>query len=154
MVNGFFSKPVSIIRERAKLPPPDPGQPGPFSLGAPGTLTAALEQAGFRDVEERVVAAPVVLPTAAECLRFERVRRQQQHVAAQVGDRDDRAVGLVPGVPGRAPEVVCLVDVKASAQPVYAKTTKGNECFYVRAGNTTRMLGGPALVSYIREHWS
>ncbi|HYB17351.1 MAG TPA: hypothetical protein VEF71_18030, partial [Streptosporangiaceae bacterium] len=31
--NQFFSIPVSIIRDRAQLPPPQPGQPGPFSLG-------------------------------------------------------------------------------------------------------------------------
>ena len=70
--NGFFSKPVSIIRERAQLPPPAAGQPGPFSLGSPGTLSNVLEEAGFRDIEEEVVSAPVVLPTAADCLRFER----------------------------------------------------------------------------------
>jgi len=34
--NAFFSVPISIIRRRAALPPPLPGQPGPFSLGAPG----------------------------------------------------------------------------------------------------------------------
>src|SRR4029079_226034 len=27
--NEFFSLPVSIIRSRAQLPPPQPGQPGP-----------------------------------------------------------------------------------------------------------------------------
>ena len=70
--NGFFSKPVSIIRERAKLPPPTAGQPGPFSLGTPGALSATLKQAGFHNIEERVIDAPVVLPTAADCLRFER----------------------------------------------------------------------------------
>lgn len=70
--NGFFSTPVSIIRERAKLPPPLPGQPGPFSLGAPGVLAGVLETAGFSDIEERVMDAPVYLPTAADCLRFER----------------------------------------------------------------------------------
>jgi len=31
--NPFFSQPVGIIRRRAQLPPPLPGQPGPFSLG-------------------------------------------------------------------------------------------------------------------------
>ena len=31
--NGFFSVPVSIVRRHAKLGPPLPGQPGPFSLG-------------------------------------------------------------------------------------------------------------------------
>jgi SAM-dependent methyltransferase len=45
--NGFFSVPVSIIRNRAKLPPPVPGQPGPFSLGGDGILRKALETAGF-----------------------------------------------------------------------------------------------------------
>ena len=70
--NGFFSIPVSIIRERAQLPPPQPGQPGPFSLGAPGILEAALTDAGFRDVTVDTVPAPLRLPSAAECVRFER----------------------------------------------------------------------------------
>ena len=70
--NGFFSIPVGIIRRRAQLPPPLPGQPGPFSLGGEGVLAAALGQAGFRDVQVRKVDSPVRLPTAAECVRFER----------------------------------------------------------------------------------
>lgn len=70
--NGFFSVPVSIIRERAKLPPPAAGQPGPFSLGSPGVLADTLAKAGFTDIEERVIDAPVHLPKAEDCLRFER----------------------------------------------------------------------------------
>jgi SAM-dependent methyltransferase len=70
--NKFFSIPVSIIRRRADLPPPLPGQPGPFSLGAPGVLENQLARAGFRDIETRRVAAPVRLPSAAECVRFEK----------------------------------------------------------------------------------
>ena len=70
--NEFFSLPVSIIRERAELPPPAAGQPGPFSLGKPGTLSQALTDAGFEDVEERTVSAPLRLTSAAECVRFER----------------------------------------------------------------------------------
>jgi SAM-dependent methyltransferase len=70
--NGFFSLPVSIIRRRAQLPPPLPGQPGPFSLGADGALAAALEGAGFRDVTIEAIDAPVRLPSAADCVRFER----------------------------------------------------------------------------------
>ncbi|MGI8497715.1 MAG: class I SAM-dependent methyltransferase [Gemmatimonadaceae bacterium] len=69
--NRFFSVPVSIIRRRAQLPPPLPGQPGPFSLGAPGVLEAAYEKAGFRDVQVRLVPSPLRLPSAAECVRFE-----------------------------------------------------------------------------------
>src|SRR5258708_21766424 len=47
--NKFFSLPVSIIRRRAQLPPPLPGQPRSFSLGTPGVLEEAFRQAGFRD---------------------------------------------------------------------------------------------------------
>ena len=70
--NGFFSLPVSIIRRRAQLPPPLPGQPGPFSLGDPAVLEKLLVDAGFRDVEVRKVDAPIHLESAAECVRFER----------------------------------------------------------------------------------
>ena len=70
--NRFFSIPVSIIRRRAKLPPPLPGQPGPFSLGAPGAIEAAYRRAGLRDIEVRKIASPLRLPSAKECVRFER----------------------------------------------------------------------------------
>lgn len=70
--NAFFSLPVSIIRRRAQLPPPLPGQPGPFSLGDPAVLEKLFVDAGFRDVEVRKVEARVRLGSAAECVRFER----------------------------------------------------------------------------------
>jgi len=70
--NPFFSLPVGIIRRRAQLPPPLPGQPGPFSLGAEGVLAKTLQQAAFRDVEVRRVDSPVRLASAAQCVRFER----------------------------------------------------------------------------------
>ena len=70
--NRFFSIPVSIIRRRAQLPPPLPGQPGPFSLGSPGVLDEAYRRAGFRDVETRVIPSPLCMPSAADCVRFER----------------------------------------------------------------------------------
>lgn len=70
--NPFFSIPVSIIRRRAQLPPPLPQQPGPFSLGSDGALAEALHAAGFRDVVVESMDAPVRLPSAAECVAFER----------------------------------------------------------------------------------
>lgn len=66
----FFSVPVSIIRRHAQLPSPSPGQPGPFSLGAPGVLGAALREGGFKDVETRLFSAPVRMASGAECLRW------------------------------------------------------------------------------------
>ncbi len=70
--NKFFSIPVSVIRRRANLPPPLPGQPGPFSLGGSGVLEETFRKAGFRDVQSRTVPAPVRMKTAAECVRFEK----------------------------------------------------------------------------------
>ena len=70
--NKFFSIPVSIIRRRAQLPPPLPGQPGPFSLGGAGVLEDAYWQAGFREVRTQLVTSPLRLSSAAECVRFER----------------------------------------------------------------------------------
>jgi SAM-dependent methyltransferase len=70
--NRFFSIPISIIRKRAQLPPPLPGQPGPFSLGSPGVLEAAYQRAGFLNIQTRVIPAPLRLTSASECVRFER----------------------------------------------------------------------------------
>jgi hypothetical protein len=70
--NGFFAIPVGIIRRRAQLPPPAPGQPGPFSLGAPGVAEQALVQAGFRDVVVEAVPSPLRMTGAGECVAFER----------------------------------------------------------------------------------
>jgi SAM-dependent methyltransferase len=70
--NKFFSTPVSIIRRRAQLPPPLPGQPGPFSLGGPGVFENVLSQAGFTQIQTRVISAPLRMRSAAECLRFEK----------------------------------------------------------------------------------
>ena len=60
--NAFFSVPVGIIRRRAQLPPPAPGQPGPFSLGGPGVAEDALARAGFRDITVDTVPSPLRLP--------------------------------------------------------------------------------------------
>jgi len=70
--NGFFSIPIGIIRRRAQLPPPQAGQPGPFSLGGPGAAERVLTEAGFRDVDVESVSSPVRMASAADCVRFER----------------------------------------------------------------------------------
>jgi ubiquinone/menaquinone biosynthesis C-methylase UbiE len=70
--NTFFSIPISIIRKRAQLPPPLPGQPGPFSLGSEGVLEAAYRKAGFHGIQIRVVPAPLRLASASEYVRFAR----------------------------------------------------------------------------------
>lgn len=70
--NGFFAKPVGIIRRIAELPPPAPGLPGPFSMGSPGVAEAAYEAVGLVDVTVTAVPSPVRMASAAECVQFER----------------------------------------------------------------------------------
>lgn len=68
----FFSIPVKLIQERRGLPAPEPGQPGPFSLGPAGVLAGSFEAAGYRDVREQVVEAPLRFASANECVRWRR----------------------------------------------------------------------------------
>jgi len=69
---SFDAVPVSIIRRRAQLPAPAPGQPGPFSLGGPGVLEGVFRRAGFADAEVRVVPLPHRMTSAAEYVRVAR----------------------------------------------------------------------------------
>jgi ubiquinone/menaquinone biosynthesis C-methylase UbiE len=88
--NRFFSVPVGIVRRRAELGPPLPGQPGPFSLGGEGVLAAAYKQAGFRDVRVRAVSSPLRMASAVECLRFERESFGALHQMLAGLDEDGR----------------------------------------------------------------
>jgi SAM-dependent methyltransferase len=90
--NQFFSLPISIIRRRANLPPPAAGQPGPFSLGSPGVLRGALSRAGFEEMDERIVPAPLKMSSAAECLRFEKESFGALHtMLAGLGEKEKEA---------------------------------------------------------------
>jgi SAM-dependent methyltransferase len=70
--NSWGALPASIIRRRAQLPPPVAGQPGPFSLGAPGVLEGVFRQAGFADPEVRAVPVPLGMASSAEYVRVAR----------------------------------------------------------------------------------
>ncbi len=90
--NGFFSVPITIIRAKAALPPPAPGQPGPFSLGKPGTIEEAFAKAGFRDIKTQTITAPVRMKSAAECVRFERESFGALHqMMSKLSDADKAA---------------------------------------------------------------
>lgn len=89
--NAFFSTPVGIIRRRANLGPPLPGQPGPFSLGGPGVLETALAKAGFQHVETKVLQAPLLMATSSECVRFEQESFGALHQMLNGLDEDGKA---------------------------------------------------------------
>ena len=110
--NRFFSIPVAMIRRRADLPPPLPGQPGPFSLGGAGVLEEALPQgrlprrreqdragAGANDVRGRVRAlrAGVVRRPAPDARRPRRGRTRGGVAGDRAGARGLRRDGRVRG---------------------------------------------------------
>lgn len=70
--NGWGALPASIIRRRAHLPPPVPGQPGPFSLGGAGVLEDIFRQAGFTDPDIRPVSVPHKAASAADYVQVAR----------------------------------------------------------------------------------
>lgn len=66
--NPFMAKPMQILLRHAGKTPPAPGQPGIFALGAPGVLERLLADSGFVDVEQRTLALPLRIPSAAQAL--------------------------------------------------------------------------------------
>jgi len=70
--NSWGAVPASIIRQRAQLPPPVAGQPGPFSLGEPGVLEEVFRQAGFANPEVRAVPVPHRMGSSAEYVQVAR----------------------------------------------------------------------------------
>jgi SAM-dependent methyltransferase len=70
--NDWGALPASIIRRRAQLPPPVPGQPGPFSLGGAGVLEDIFRQAECANPEVHAVPVPHRAASAAEYVRVAR----------------------------------------------------------------------------------
>lgn len=60
--NAFMAQPMQILLRHAGKEPPARGQPGIFSLGAPGVLERLLTDSGFVRVEQRTFALPWVKP--------------------------------------------------------------------------------------------
>jgi len=70
--NGWGAVPIGVIRKHAQLPPPLPGQPGPFSMGGEGVLEGAYREANFQDIQAHKLSAPLRMSSATECIQFER----------------------------------------------------------------------------------
>lgn len=66
--NAFMAQPMQILLRHAGKSPPSPGQPGIFSLGAPGVLSQLLTGSGFVGVVQRDLDTPLRLPSATKAL--------------------------------------------------------------------------------------
>ena len=110
--NGFFSIPVSIIRRRAQLPAPAPGQPGPFSLGAT-RCAGRRSRRRCRRGSASLICAPMLCPAP-----WRRVRSRRSCRRPGIS----RSAGPCPG--RRSPETTSmptkLIAVSADVRPVRA----------------------------------
>lgn len=65
------------------------------------------------------------------------------------------AAGVTVTFPTVSGSQICRVDVAAAAAPVFVRPpgTQGHE-FWVRIGNSTRLMTGNDMLTYHRQHWS
>ena len=49
-------------------------------------------------------------------------------------------------------KAIIRIDVKPSNSPIFAKTSKEQEAFYVRIGNLTQLMSTQSAISYIAQH--
>jgi len=68
LANPFLSKAMQILLRHAGKTPPTPGQPGLFSLGAPGVIERLFADVGFVAVEQRTIAVALQMPSAAQAV--------------------------------------------------------------------------------------
>jgi ubiquinone/menaquinone biosynthesis C-methylase UbiE len=66
--NPFHGLPLAIVSRLAKIPAPQPGQPGLFTLSGQGVLEACYAKAGFHDVAVRTFSVQRRFPSAAEAI--------------------------------------------------------------------------------------
>jgi SAM-dependent methyltransferase len=83
--NPFMAEPMRILLRHAGKTPPAAGQPGIFSLGAPGLLERLLVDTGLVTVEQRTVTVPLRMPSAAQALAM--MQEAFGAYRAVIGDR-------------------------------------------------------------------
>jgi SAM-dependent methyltransferase len=66
--NMFFGAALAALSSRVELPSPAPGMPGPLRFAREGSLSRELEQAGFREIEEKRLIVPIPWPGPPEQL--------------------------------------------------------------------------------------
>lgn len=49
---GFFTSAIALVAQYVPMSPPDPSCPDAFRFAAPGSLSALMQRAGFREIKE------------------------------------------------------------------------------------------------------
>jgi ubiquinone/menaquinone biosynthesis C-methylase UbiE len=68
--NSFLAQPMAILLRHAGKPPPSPGQPGLFALGASGALESLMKDSGFVGVEMNIMRVRLALPSVSDALQL------------------------------------------------------------------------------------
>lgn len=69
----YFTSTIGVFLKYVHLPPPAPGAPHPFAFAKPGTLSAALHEAGFTQAQEETRTIPWGFPgTVEQCWEYVR----------------------------------------------------------------------------------
>lgn len=69
--NPYFTSTASVFMKHVSLPPPPPGAPTLFTFAQPGTLSTALQAAGFTQVQEDTRTMPWGFPgSATQCWEY------------------------------------------------------------------------------------
>lgn len=66
----FFAQSMAILLRHAGKPPPPPGSPGLFALGADGALEALMAGGGLSDVKTRTLRVPLRVPNTTDTLEM------------------------------------------------------------------------------------
>jgi len=68
--NAFMAKPMQILLRHAGKQPAAAGQPGIFSLGAPGVIELLFTENGFEHIERRVFSLSLRMSSASQALQM------------------------------------------------------------------------------------
>jgi len=69
--NPYFTTTIGVFMQHVQPPPPPPGTPTPFTFAKGGTLSAALQEAGFTQVQEETRTIPWGFPgSASQCWEY------------------------------------------------------------------------------------
>jgi ubiquinone/menaquinone biosynthesis C-methylase UbiE len=66
--NPFHGRPLAIVSRLAKIPAPQPGQPGLFTLSGQGVLEECYAKAGFHNVAVRTFSVQRRFPSTVEAI--------------------------------------------------------------------------------------
>ena len=90
--NPFFAQSMAVLLRHAGKPPPPPGSPGLFALGADGVLERLFRDGGLTDIETNTIRAPLRVASVSDTLEMmQDAFGAYRAVVADIGDAERKA---------------------------------------------------------------